>query len=396
MSVIFNGMLDLDNFLRSLYYSIQVAGRRDFKISPAKAAQSSKIIISRFTLHHNLFLLFRLLVLFITGCLLSVTLFAQVPDSIPASSDTPLSREQVDTPATPMPGPRITRQIADTTQPETADTVQSILPGDTLTLSYRPIVHDTWDIKEGIPVGMQLLEHHPYYKFNEKAIAVESVRKKPEGKETIFYVLVGLLLVFALLKQGFGKYFSDLFRVFFQTTLKQRQIREQLMQNPFPSLVFNIFFVASAGLYVNFMLHYFGFVPHHPELNFWIMYLYCSLGLAIIYTGKYIGLKIVGWLFNMQKAASSYTFIVFIINKVIGIFLLPFLLLLAFAQEPLYSIALVLSWCGIGALLLYRFILGFGAIRNEVRFNLFHFFLYLCAFEIAPLLLIYKLLLLVF
>jgi hypothetical protein len=253
-----------------------------------------------------------------------------------------------------------------------------------------------WALIDSLPLAGQITLHHPYFKFNEKLEKVQTMRKKPEGKETLFYMLTGLLFIFALIRQAFGKYFSDLFRVFFRTTLKQRQIREQLMQSPFPSLVFNIFFVASAGLYINFMLHHFGLIPGHPPLNFWVLYLYCCIGLALIYTGKFIGLKIVGWLFNMSRAADSYTFIVFIINKVIGIFLMPFLILLAFAQEPLYTISLVVSWCGLGALLLYRFILGFGAIRNEVRFNLFHFFLYLCAFEIIPLLLIYKLLLVVF
>jgi hypothetical protein len=98
----------------------------------------------------------------------------------------------------------------------------------------------------------------------------------------------------------------------------------------------------------------------------------------------------------MRSAAAAYIFIVFIINKVIGIFLLPVNILLAFIDEPFFSTVLVLSWVGIGVLFLYRFILGYSAIRNEVRFNLFHFFLYLCAFEAAPLLLIYRLLLLNF
>ena len=42
--------------------------------------------------------------------------------------------------------------------------------------------------------------------------------------------------------------------------------------------------------------------------------------LAVIYLVKFVGLKIIGWLFNMRHAADSYIFIVFIINKVIGIF----------------------------------------------------------------------------
>jgi hypothetical protein len=78
---------------------------------------------------------------------------------------------------------------------------------------------------------------------------------------------------------------------------------------------------------------------------------------------------------------------------VIGIFLLPFLVLIAFTSGGLYQVAMVLSWCVIGSLFIYRFFLSFSAVRNQIKVRPFHFLLYLLAFEIAPLLLIYKLLL---
>lgn len=278
--------------------------------------------------------------------------------------------------------------------------VDSVINKDSLNQPKRdsvskrpPATSIQWQAVNGIPLQEQVLQQHPYFNFNTRAISLHSERKQFHGKELLFYVITALVLIFALLRLAFFKYFNDLFRVFFRTTMKQRQIKEQLMQTPLPSLVFNGFFVASTGLYINFLLHYFNFIPFN---NFWLLYLYCCIGLSVIYLVKFVGLIICGWLFNMQKAADSYIFIVFIINKVIGISLLPFLVLLGFTDGVMYSVSLVLSWCCVGGLLLYRFILGFSAIRNEVRFNLFHFFLYLCAFEIAPLLLIYKLLLFFF
>jgi hypothetical protein len=98
----------------------------------------------------------------------------------------------------------------------------------------------------------------------------------------------------------------------------------------------------------------------------------------------------------MQEVADSYIFIVFVVNKMIGILLLPFLVLIAFSVGNIYAVAIPLSWCLVGGLFLYRFILTYTAVRNQVKVNPFHFFLYLCAFEIAPLLLIYKGLLLFF
>jgi Domain of unknown function (DUF4271) len=258
-------------------------------------------------------------------------------------------------------------------------------------ISKRPLVK--WKIDSSATFAVQILNHHPFFRFSTDPVVIHAEKKVFKGKETLFYVLSVYMIVFSLLRLAFTKYFNDLFRVFFRTTLKQRQIKEQLMQTPLPSFGFNIFFVATAGLYADFLLFHFGI---EPVENFWLLFMYCSAGLSLIYFIKFVCLKLCGWLFNMKTAAEAYIFIVFIINKVIGIFLLPILLMIAFMNEPAPFVAFILSWCGIAILFLYRFILGYAAIRKEVRFNLFHFFLYLCAFEIAPLLLIYRLLLFFF
>ncbi len=229
-------------------------------------------------------------------------------------------------------------------------------------------------------------------KMPEK-ILKDGTKKSFTGKEWLFYYLILLLIIFGLLRRAFSKYFYDLFRVFFKTTLKQRQTQEQLLQSPLPSVFMNAFFVLSAGLYANFLLYHFDLVIAD---NFWLQYFYCAAALGSIYIVKFIGLKITGWLFNVSDATNSYTFIVFIVNKMLGIFLLPFLLILAFSPEPITSAAMVLSWFGIGLLLIYRFILSYGAVRKEVKLNSFHFILYILGFEVVPLLLIYKLLLLIF
>ena len=258
--------------------------------------------------------------------------------------------------------------------------------------SKKPIENRTWQLAPGTALSIhelsrQVLEHHPWLGFNTASVKVSSQLMQFKGKEFIFYFLIGLLLVYALLRNAFPKYFNDLFRLFFRTTIKQRQIREQLVQTPLPSLMLNGFFVISAGLYLTFVLEYFHL---NPVNNFWLLFLYCVVGLSVIYFVKFLGLKISGWLFSMKEAADSYIFIVFVVNKMLGILLLPFLVLLAFSEGSIHGVAVTLSWFVIAGLLIYRFILTYSAIRNQVRVNPFHFFLYLLAFEIAPLLLVYK------
>ena len=73
-------------------------------------------------------------------------------------------------------------------------------------------------------------------------ILKEGDKKTFTGKEYLFYYLVFLLILFGLLRRAFAKYFYDLFRVFFKTTLKQRQTQEQLLQSSLASVLMNGFF----------------------------------------------------------------------------------------------------------------------------------------------------------
>ena len=315
--------------------------------------------------------------LFLFVCLYPESIFGQ-GDSTNLQVDS-LRKDSV------RPKPR-TIKIADS--PKVTDS--TILQADRLQIM------DSLRIKDSLR-AVQLAADSLQKKMAEKQLPVQILKDGEKkiftGKEYLFYYLIFLLILFGLLRRAFAKYFYDLFWVFFKTTLKQRQTQEQLLQSALASVLMNSFFVLSGGLYVNFLLVHFQLVISD---NFWLQYVYCAAALAGIYSVKYVGLKITGWLFNVSNATDSYIFIVFIINKMLGIFLLPFLLLLAFTSDPLYRSAMIISWLGIGLLFIYRFILTYGALRKEVKLNSFHFILYILGFEIIPLLLIYKLLLLIF
>lgn len=295
---------------------------------------------------------------------------AQVPDSLP--------------PQVPTTGPVI----------DTSTTIDTIAWPPVDSFSRKPSNKPNWRPVDSLPFEPQMLRHiylsHPYFGFGGPALNIKSDQKKFVGKEGEFYFILILLLLFAVFRQAFWKYFTDLFRLFFRRTLNQRQLREQLLATPLPSMLLNVFFVIIAGMYIAYVLWHFNL---RPVDNFWLLFFYCMLGLSAIYFVKFIGLKLSGWLFNIREAMDGYIFVVFIINKMMAIYLLPFLVLLAFTSGTVYQVAFTLAWCGILALLAYRLILSYGAVRNQIKVNLFHFILYLLAFEVAPLLLIYKLLL---
>ncbi|MBX9781822.1 MAG: DUF4271 domain-containing protein [Chitinophagaceae bacterium] len=209
------------------------------------------------------------------------------------------------------------------------------------------------------------------------------------NKDWLFYYLLGLLLLFGAIRLTYSRYFSDLFRFFFRTSLKVNQIKEQLVQSGLQSLLFNLFFALAFGMYVYLLSVYFKSSLQVPG---WMVPVGASLSIMLLYLGKYLFLKLSGWLFSMSTATDTYTFIVFLINKVAGVAILPFIVIIAFASAPIAAVTITLSLVMVVGLFLYRFLRAYQPVQTAVKVSRLHFFIFFLAFEIAPLLLIYKVL----
>lgn len=228
----------------------------------------------------------------------------------------------------------------------------------------------------------------PFLPFNKPLVFMISKEREPQGKDELFYLLTGLIFLVAFIKLVFPKYFQNLFLLSFQTSFRQRQTREQLLQDNLASLMMNILFFISGGIYIGLIAENTGY----STMSFWELLLLCALLLSVIYAVKFLFLRFAGWIFNVKTASNTYIFIVFMINKIIGIFLIPFLLILAFSSPAIVQTATIISLILVAILLLYRYLISLGTIRQDLKVNALHFFLYLCAVEVLPLLLIYKIL----
>lgn len=218
-------------------------------------------------------------------------------------------------------------------------------------------------------------------------VSLEVQRKNHESKELFFYMVAGLVLLLAMLKYFYSRYFNNLFRVFFNTSLRQNQITDQLLQAKLPSFLFNIFFVISGGFYVYALLSHFKLAGTGNE---WI-FIFSSIALmSLIYFIKFCTLTFTGWVTGLRESVNVYIFVIFLINKIIGIFLVPFIIFLSFSNVQLGKIAALGSLIIIGVFLLLRFFRSYGLVQNQLKISKFHFLLYITGLEILPLLLIYK------
>ncbi|MDQ6814307.1 MAG: DUF4271 domain-containing protein, partial [Bacteroidota bacterium] len=109
---------------------------------------------------------------------------------------------------------------------------------------------------------------------------------------------------------------------------------------------------------------------------------------------KYIFLSFAGWVFNVKEAVDTYIFAIYLVNKIMGIVLVPFTLILAFSRPDIKNISVTISISLILLLFLYRYMVSYVPVRREIKVSSLHFLFYIFAFEVTPLLLIYKTLML--
>jgi len=233
----------------------------------------------------------------------------------------------------------------------------------------------------------RLLKKNKFINLTLKPVASKANKEHRRGKEYLFYLLSTIILLFGFFKVFYSQYFDNIFRLFFNTSLRQNQLTDLLLQARLPSLIFNLFFIISSGLYLWLLLNYFHFVS---EVNNNKVLAFCVLSIGFIYIGKFCVLKFIGWVTGVSEALDTYIFIIFLVNKITGIVLIPFIIILAFASRPWQESIVILSFLIVGILFFLRFIRSYNLLQHQLSLSKIHFLLYIVSLEVIPILVVYK------
>ena len=166
------------------------------------------------------------------------------------------------------------------------------------------------------------------------------------------------------------------------------QWHEMLKAAALPNLGMNIFFAAVTGTYIYYLSNDAGnrFLGVRAPLVLPLL----IAGMLVIYAGKYAMVRFSGWAFRVESLSEQYLFNIFLVNKITGIVLLPFVLLIAFAgsqwTHPLGIVSGVITL----ALLSTRYFRSWPIFYTFFHGSKFHFFTYLCASEILPMAVLVK------
>ncbi|HMX41355.1 MAG TPA: DUF4271 domain-containing protein, partial [Saprospiraceae bacterium] len=147
-------------------------------------------------------------------------------------------------------------------------------------------------------------------------------------------------------------------------------------------------FVLNAGVFIFLVIRFFR-KDTFDNLGFLLV---CLLLATVIFLSKHIMLRALAWLFPVKNEVRRYNFLIIVFNCVLGLFLLPCNLLLAFDDKSERQAFLVFWMLGLVVVFyLYRGLRSSAIGAKFLAVSQFHFLLYLCTVEIAPVLFLVKL-----
>jgi len=218
--------------------------------------------------------------------------------------------------------------------------------------------------------------------------------RQPQDSEPIPNIWMGgivliLGVLMAILNTAHGADLQRTLRSFTNQNILNFNFRSQKGRLSTMYILAYILYAISVGAFLYLLAWYFG-VPIMTGSIY--SALICMAFVAIVMFARHTLLQIIGWIMPFDKELSVYNYMIAVFNHVLGITLLPFIIVAAFAPDPLKKFALFGGLAVILLIYLYRSVRGFMISGKFLAMHKFHFFLYLCAVEIAPVLILVKVL----
>ncbi|TCD03518.1 DUF4271 domain-containing protein [Pedobacter psychroterrae] len=201
-------------------------------------------------------------------------------------------------------------------------------------------------------------------------------------------VVVGLLvLLFAVLKISFAKQLQTIVQSFFSNRVLNNLNKEDNLFSSWPFLLLFVQFGFTVGMFFYLVSQYYHISFPGSGFQF---YLGISVIILVLYIFKILLLRLLGHLFNIQKPVNEYVVILYLSYFNLSLLFIP--LVVAFALSPLkYAIYyIVISFILLGVIFVFQFIRAGLNILSHNRFPKVYLFLYFCALEICPILILIK------
>ncbi|MFT4666319.1 MAG: hypothetical protein ACI8YQ_000121 [Polaribacter sp.] len=217
---------------------------------------------------------------------------------------------------------------------------------------------------------------------------VKKIQAGPSSRFKFWIMTISLVLL-TLLFVLYSSLVSKAYRGFLNENFLKMIHRNEGRIVSIPYLLLYVLYFVSAATFIYLLSEHIGDLLFKEPVN---QYFVCLAGVGLVLLVKHITLIILSLVFPIAKEIRQYSFTIIVFNIILGICLLPFNLFIAFTAPGLAQGLIYLALALILVLYIYRSFRGLLIAGRYLSFHKFHFFMYLCTIEIAPVLLIVALL----
>ncbi len=222
-----------------------------------------------------------------------------------------------------------------------------------------------------------------------KKTLTDAIPYRDATPDWLFYVLLIVIASLAWIRYYYGKIFGQTLQAIFNVNITNQIVRDEniLIQrtSAFLGIIFNIVF----AVILYHVSTYFRWNILNIDNSFG-KFLFFMLAVSAVYSFKFLLLKITGFIFSIEKEMATYIFNIFLINNMLGLVLIPLAIILSFSVTQHLNVVVIGACVLYGIAFVYRILRGalIGFSYNGV--NLMYLFLYFCALEFAPCLMLLK------
>lgn len=219
--------------------------------------------------------------------------------------------------------------------------------------------------------------------------AIVSIQKpqKQQNQTLLFYILLAIVGLFTFTKHNYPKYIKELYRSFNNINISRQFFEDQRYSTAFASVLIYVGSLLTFSMTCYILLNYFEQWTGYPD---YLAILICLVVVGGFLILKYVVLRLIAFILPLKLTLDWYIFNTLIHNCVMSFALLPIIMIVGFAETSYANTAIVLFIALVIFTFAYRLYIGAVIGKEFLLFHKFHFFIYLCVLEIAPLIIMTK------
>jgi hypothetical protein len=203
----------------------------------------------------------------------------------------------------------------------------------------------------------------------------------------VFIYIFALLGFYAWIRIYYGNIFIQTAQATINYQVANRMyLDNNILKNQQDRVLYVLYFLVIAFL-IYFMEVRLELTPNN--LTGGLLYLFNLGVLSAVFLGRIVLLNSIGFLFNRLSIFREYLYNIFIFNKLTGLMVLSLMIFFVYTKGMVQDLLFWFTLSVVGLMFIIRLFRGLiFSFKKDVL--IFYMFLYLCALEIAPLVLLYR------